>query len=142
MNQFFKGILVGIVAGFLIDFGIYGTGGNIHSDFIGQYPDAPRVILTYVTDLPVGGRHVHGIIEEAESYTALHYCGWNMDVYPHPKENEFFNDLCRRMSGLYPSGIKLVPKALPWIPVQNLLTPDPDDPYPVAPWAPRPKGHL
>ncbi len=120
MNHLFKGILVGIVVGFLIGLGIFGTGGKVHSDFLGHYPDAPRIVLTYVTDLPVGGRRVHGIIEEGEKYTALHYCGWNMDVYPHPKESDFFNDLCHRMlmSHVVPYRLKLIPKPvpMPWMP--------------------------
>jgi len=107
---------MGIVVGFICGLAMPDRWQTVRSEFVSQYPDAPRAVFTYVTNLPVGGREVHGIIEEGERYTALHYCGWNFDVYPHPKEIEFFTDLCRRMSGLEPYKIKLIPKNMPWIP--------------------------
>ena len=98
MSQLLKGIFIGLAVGFLFDMIVLRSDKEVRSEFIRQYPNAPRVVLTYVTDLPVGGRKVHGIIEEGEGYTNIHYCGWNFDVYPHPKEFDLFTDLCYRMS--------------------------------------------
>jgi len=98
MTQLFKGMLVGTVAGFLICLGILGTGGTMKTEFVGKHPHGASVVLTYVTNLPVGDRKVHGIIEEGMGYTNIHYCGWNFDVYPHPKEFDLFSNLCFRMN--------------------------------------------